>query len=155
MKKKLFNVLSLLLVAVLLFSFASCGANGKIKGTISAFQKGCNDLNVSAIIETLDPSISGLLKVGTGFVGSLLGVEDEEIFNSLSSLLGDHADSIGIESFKSLKIKVNDVASNDSTADAKVTLTYTGLSGEEKTTDATISLKYSSEKWLISGVKFK
>ena len=78
-------------------------------------------------------------------VFSLLGVD---------TLLVSNADSFGIESFKTLKIKVNDVAANDTSADAKVTFTYTGDSGEEKTADGTITLKSTDEGWKISGVRF-
>ena len=155
MKKTVTAVVSVLLVVALMFSLAGCGAKGQVKSTIKAFQKACNDLNVEDAINCLDPSISGMLKLGAGLLGSLTGKDAEGVFESLSSLLGSNADSFGVESFKTLKIKVNDVAANDTTADAKVTLTYNGVSGEEKTHDATITLKSSSDGWKISGLKFK
>ena len=154
MKKTVTAIISVLLVFTLMFSLAGCGAKGKIRASIKSFQKACNELNVEAAVDCLDPSISGILKLGAGLLGGLTGKGTDEIFESLSGLLGEHADSFGVESFKTLKIKVNDVAANENTADAKVTLTYNGLSGEEKSTDATLELKNGSEGWKISGVRF-
>ena len=154
MKKTVTVIISVLLVFTLMFSLAGCGAKGKIKGTIKNFQKACNELNVEAAVDCLDSSIAGILKLGAGLLGGLTGKGSDEVFEGLSDLLGSHADSFGVESFKTLKIKVNDVAANENTADAKVTLTYNGLSGEEKSTDATLELKNSSEGWKISGVRF-
>ena len=155
MKKTLTVIVSVLLVAAMMLSLAGCGAKGKVKATIKDFQKACNELNVEGVIDCLDPSVSGLLNLGAGLLGALTGSDAESMFNTLSSILASTAESFGIDSFKTLKIKVNDVAANDYTADAKVTFTYTAGSGEEKTSDGTISLKSTDEGWKITGVKFR
>ena len=155
MKKTVSVIVSVLLVAAMLFTLAGCGTKGKVKATVKEFQTACNDLNIEGVINCLDPSVSGLLNLGAGLLGALTGSDAESMFNTLSTVLASTAESFGIDSFKTLKIKVNDVASNDTTADAKVTFTYTAGSGEEKTSDGTISLKNTDEGWKITGVKFK
>ncbi len=155
MKKTVSVIVSVLLVAAMLFVFAGCGAKGKVKATVKEFQTACNELNVEGVIDCLDPSISGALKLGAGLLGSLTGTDAEGLFDKLSALLLSGTESFGIDSFKTLKIKVNDVAANDTTADAKVTFSYTTGSGEEKSSDGTISLKSTDEGWKITGVKFK
>ena len=155
MKKTVSVIVSVLLVAAMLFTLAGCGTKGKVKATVKEFQTACNELNVEGVIDCLDPSISGALKLGAGLLGSLTGTDAEGLFDKLSTLLLTGTESFGIDSFKTLKIKVNDVAANDTTADAKVTFTYTTGSGEEKTSDGTISLKSTDEGWKITGVKFK
>ena len=154
MKKTVTRIFSVVLVLTMLLSLASCGEKAKIRSTISAFQTACNELNVEAVVDCLEPTIANLLNAGAGLLGGLLGSSEEEVFSSLSSLLGNHSDAIGIESFKTLQIKVNDIAEDGATANAKVTLSYIGITGEEKTADATINLKNSSDQWLISGVTF-
>ena len=154
MKKAVIKIVSVAMIAVLLFSLAGCGDKGAIKATIKDFEKACNEMNVEAAIDCIDPSISGVLKLGAGLVGGISGKDADGVFESLSSLLSSGAESLGVDGFKTLKVKVNDIAAADSSATAKVTLTYTGHSGEEKTKDATVNLKNSSEGWKISGVKF-
>ena len=154
MKRTITSALSLLLIAAMLVSLTACGASGKVKRTIEEFQKACNNQDVNALIDCLDPSIASLLKIGAGFLGSFTGLNASEVFSTLSGLLQTGTDTFGIDSFKTLKIKVKNIAVEDTKAEAKVTFTYMGSSDTEKTTDATISLKLSDEKWLISGVKF-
>ena len=155
MKKTVTVIVSVLLIAAMMFSFAGCGAKGKVKATIKDFQKACNELDIEAAINCLDPSVSNLLNLGAGLLGALTGADAESMFDSLSSILASTAESFGADSFKTLKIKVKDVAANDSTADAKVEFSYKTDSGEEKTADGTISLKSTDEGWKITGVKFK
>ena len=157
LKKKTLQVLSMALAVLLLLSLSGCGQKIRIVGVIRQFQTACNDLDVEAAVACLDPSIGNVLNFGMDLIGSLLGKSNEEMFASLSGLLSEHSDSVGIESFKTLSIKVNDIAANDATADAKVLLTYQGSDGEEKQQDATLRLKYvaEDENWVISGVSFK
>ena len=155
MKKTVTVIVSVLLIAAMMFSFAGCGAQGKVKATIKDFQKACNELDIEAAINCLDPSVSNLLNFGAGLLGALTGADAESMFDSLSSILASTAESFGVDSFKTLKIKVNDVAANDATADAKVTFSYTASSGDEKTSDGTISLKNTDQGWKITAVKFR
>ncbi|MBQ6022863.1 MAG: hypothetical protein IJL25_08045 [Clostridia bacterium] len=155
MKKTVTVIVSVLLVAAMMFTFAGCGAKGKVRASIKEFQTACNELNIEGVIDCLDPTVSGALKLGAGLLGSLTGTDAEGVFEKLSALLVTGAESFGIDSFKTLKIKVKDIAANDTTADAKVEFTYTAGSGEEKTSDGTISLKSTDEGWKITGVKFR
>lgn len=154
MKKTIARTVSVLLVAVLLFSMAGCGAKGEIRATIKDFQYACNEMDIEAALECINPSVYSVLKLGAGLLGSLIGQDAENVFASLSSLLISGADTFGVEAFKTLKIKVNEIAANDTTASAKVTLIYDGKSGEEKTSDATINLKCTDEGWKIDGIRF-
>ena len=156
MKKTVIRIFSVILVLALLFSLTSCGEKGKIKGTINNFQKACNELNVEGVVNCLEPTVASILKAGAGLLGGLLGDSDEEVFNKLSSLLGEHSGMIGIESFKTLKIKTNEitVGEDGSSANARVTLDFIGISGEAKTLDATLKFTNASDQWLISGVDF-
>ena len=156
MKKRVFSaVLAVALVAALSLTLAACGAKSGVKKTVAAFQKACNDLNVEAALETVDPAVAGVLKLGTGLLGTLTGKTDEELFSMLSSALGAHSDALGIASFKTLKIKVKDVAVTDKDALARAQLTFEDLEGGEKSVDAELSLKQDDGKtWYISGVRF-
>ena len=156
MKKLAVRSVCVALVLSLLLSLSACGQSLGVRRTIASFQAACNELNVEDALACLDPSISGVLNFGAGLIGAITGKSTEELFGSLSKLLGENADSFGIESFKTLDIKVTDVATNEETADAKATLTYTGLDGSEQVHDVTIRLKCDDEgEWLISGVSFK
>ena len=156
MKKRMLSaVLAVALVAALSLTLAACGAKSGVKKTVAAFQKACNDLNVEAALATVDPAVSGVLKLGTGFLGMLTGQTDEELFSALSAALGAHSDALGISSFKTLKIRVKDVAVTDKDAVAMARLTYEDLEGGEKTVDAELSLRQSDDKtWYLTGVKF-
>ena len=156
MKKTVTRIFSVILVLTLLFSLTSCGEKGKIRGTINSFQKACNALDVEGVVDCLEPTVASILKAGAGLLGGLLGDSNEEVFNKLSSLLGEHSGMVGIESFKTLKIKVNDITVDEdgSSAKAQVTLNFIGLTGEEKTLAATLKLTNASDRWLLSGIDF-
>ena len=154
MKKTVTAVVSVLLICALALSLSGCGVKGEIRNAVAQFQSACNALDVEAALACLDPSVSGVLKLGAGLLGSLTGQNEEEVFGQLSNLLWQNADSFGVESFRTLKIKVGEIAANETSADAKVELTYVGLSGGETTTGATVTLNNTSEGWKISGFRF-
>ena len=154
MKKKISIVLAVVLVAAIALSLTACGAAGGVKKTLRTFEKACNDLNVEAALECVDPAVSGLLKLGAGFLGAISGQTSEELFTQLSSALGAHADTIGVESFKTMKIKTGKVTTSGDTAYAAVNLTYTGLTGQEESRDAVVKLRQSEKTWYITGIDF-
>ena len=154
MKKKISIVLAVVLAAAIALSLTACSAAGGVKKTLRTFEKACNDLNVEAALATVDPAVAGVLKLGTGLLGTLTGKTDEELFSALSAALGAHSDALGIASFKTLKIKTGKVTTSGDTAYAAVNLTYTGLTGQEESRDAVVKLRQSEKTWYITGIDF-
>lgn len=153
MKKSALRIFAFVLVGALLLSFAGCGAKGQVKGVISDFQKACNDLDINAALDCIDPTVADIVKGAGGLLGLISGQDTDVIFESLSSLLMEHEDMKGVDFFKTLNVKVNGVETGETDAAAQVTLTYKNLAGEEVSRDANLTLKLSDGKWYITGVK--
>ena len=83
MKKAIRVSVSVLLVLGMLIGFAGCGESGKVRKVISNFQTGCNNKDINAVLDCIDPSISGIIRGLTDFAGKLLGEDSASMFDQL------------------------------------------------------------------------
>ncbi|MBQ6419710.1 MAG: hypothetical protein IJK02_01415 [Clostridia bacterium] len=155
-KKILMGILSVLLIVSMLVSFTGCDLKTKmqVRSMLSDFQKSCNALDVDATLNYIDPNVASLVRTATGIIGMFTGSDAGELFAKLSGYLIQHETSLGVEFFRTLKIKVNDITLTSGGAVAAVTLTYTGSDGAPATKTANVSCYRNGEQWYISGISF-
>ena len=58
---------------------------------IKNYEKACNDLDMDAMLDCINPSIAEKIELATGVLGMLTGSDSEELFDKLSGLLSTEA----------------------------------------------------------------
>ena len=155
-KKILMGILSVLLVVSMLVSFTGCDLKTKmeVRSMLSDFQKSCNALDVDATLNYIDPNVASLVRTATGIIGMFTGSDASELFAKLSGFLIQHETALGVEFFRTLQIKVNDVTVTPGGAQAAVTLTYTGSDGAPVTKTANVTCYQNGEQWYVNSISF-
>ena len=138
--KLLRRILALALGAALVFSLAGCaeGDQSQIRSTLKAFQSACQQLDLNAMLDCMDPDTAQSVRTGASLVGQVTGQSAEQVLDSVAPFLfGD--DYISSDFLRSLHLKVEDIAVAGDSATALCTLSYS-LNGEEKQRDVSVRL---------------
>lgn len=152
MKKNFRRVAAVLVLAVMMMALLTgCGAKGEVKKTISNFETACHALDVRAMLECVNPTISKPILAAM----DLFGMEDTSgALDELVGILGifEGAGEKTTEFVQSVKIKPVDYTFN---ADKDECIVVAELSyGEEKTENITMEMVLKNEVWYISGINF-
>lgn len=157
--KKICKKLVLLLTVILVFgSLFGCGGNDgnnkEIENLVSDFRQSCNKLDIDAMLDCIDPTISDKIRLATGIVGMFADMEASELMDELASLLTGNDSLNADEFFSSIMVETGniDVSVNNASIDAVVEYT---LGGEKFQNDASFSCVKEDGKWYISNFALK
>lgn len=152
MKKNFRRVAAVLVLAVMMMALLTgCGAKGEVKKTISNFETACNSLDVRAMLECVNPTLSKPILAAM----DLFGMEDTSgALDELVGLLGifPGAGDKTAEFVKAVKIKPVDFTFNEDNDECIVVaeLSY----GLGKTENIAMEMVLKNEVWYISGINF-
>lgn len=153
MRRIICTFMALLLAVSMVFSFASCsGEKGEIKTLIKNYENACNDLDMEAILDCINPSIASKIELATGVLGMLTGADSDELFDKLSGLLSTEALG-GKDFFGSLKIKVKDIEIDGDTAVVTADISYT-VKDKSTQEEATIDCVRVDDVWYVGTLGF-
>lgn len=153
MKKSIRAVVALLLVLATVFSLAGCGEKDAIKNLIGDFESACNVLDLNAMLDCLAPSISKTINFAGSFIGLFTDMDIESLLDKLAALMTGEKDWSGSEFFSSIRIKVKDVAVNETSASVMTTISYT-VFGKDNEKNATFKCIFENDRWYIAGFAF-
>lgn len=150
-------IMSFMLAFTLLFSsqvMAGCSGNKtEILNTIDEFEYACSNLDIKAMLKTIDPEIGDPIRLILAVVGHLNEEEYSDLIDSLFSGITDISDN-SVKATDILKtIEITDEKVSGSKVECKINFT---IAGETFTQKAKIKLKEIEDKWYImsiSGVK--
>lgn len=150
---KKFRLLALLLVLSLaLTNFTGCAASEKkeIKATIKEFNEAARNVDMDGMLNCIDPKVAAPINMGTGILGSLLGVDVSEMVNYIvHDVLKIDAESNDF--LRTLKIETGKITVNETKATVECTIKYeSGSDKYEK--GAVLTMTKSGEKWYISSI---
>ncbi len=151
--KRFKRVMALALACVMVLSLAGCGgAKSKIKGTISDFEKACQELDLEAMLDCVDPTVAEPAKAGLSLLGALAGDEAEMLGEVASAIFGSVADPD--EFLSKIRIKAGDISVDGDSATVEATLSAE-VGGEKIEQPATIRMKQDDDEWYIAGVSLQ
>ena len=151
MSQRIRRMASLALTSVLLLALLTgCGGDkDNVAAAISEFESACQELDVRAMIECMDPAISGPVLSAL----DLFGVEDTS--GMLEQLVGvldlfEDAGQQTEEFLQSIRIEPKEYEFNDSKDACTVTaeLSY----GDSEPRSITIQMILEDETWYIGGI---
>jgi len=155
MKKHIVKLISLCLASVLLFGCLSgcSGKKKKIDNLMTEFEYACNTLDVDAMLNCIDPSVSDVARLGLGLYGMFAQKDKDEILDQIAGLLSGDTGLDGNEFFSSVKIEVKKTDVKGEEAETETLLQYK-LLGQNFKRDATFYCTKNADKWYISSFYF-
>ena len=143
---------ALILIIVLTVSICACGdQNNEIKTLTKNFENSCNKLDMNAMLDCIDPDISGSVKKLTGLIGMFSDKDTDELLDSFAKVLFSELPENSKEFFSSIKIKLDNIKIDEDSASATAEITYE-ISGEDNTSNANFEYTRIDEKWYISNL---
>jgi uncharacterized lipoprotein YehR (DUF1307 family) len=143
---------ALILIIVLTVSMCACGnQNNEIKTLTKNFENSCNKLDMNAMLDCIDPDISGSVKKLTGLIGMFSDKDTDELLDSFAKVLFRELPENSKEFFSSIKIKLDNIEIDEDSASATAEITYE-ISGEDNKSNANFEYTRIDEKWYISNL---
>ncbi len=143
---------ALILIIVLTVSMCACGnQNNEIKTLTKNFENSCNKLDMNAMLDCIDPDISGSVKKLTGLIGMFSDKDTDELLDSFAKVLFSELPENSKEFFSSIKIKLDNIETDEDSASATAEITYE-ISGEDNKSNANFEYTRIDEKWYISNL---
>ena len=150
--KKFKNFVALILIIVLSVSVCACGnQNNEIKTLTNNFENACNKLDMNAMLDCIDPDISESVKKLTGLIGMFSDKDTDELLDSFAKVLFSELPENSKEFFSSIKIKLDNIETDEDSASATAEITYE-ISGEDNKSNANFEYTRIDEKWYISNL---
>ena len=143
---------ALILIITLSVSMCACGnQNNEIKTLTKNFENSCNKLDMNAMLNCIDPDISGNVKKLTGLIGMFSDKDTDELLDSFAKVLFSELPENSKEFFSSIKIKLDNIETDEDSASATAEITYE-ISGEDNKSNANFEYTRIDEKWHISNL---
>ena len=143
---------ALILIIVLSVSMCACDTqNNEIKTLTKNFENSCNKLDMNAMLDCIEPDISGSVKKLTGLIGMFSDKDTDELLDSFAKVLFSELPENSKEFFSSIKIKLDNIEIDEDSASATAEITYE-ISGEDNTSNANFEYTRIDEKWYISNL---
>lgn len=159
MRKKVLTAISIiLLIAVFTCGLTGCGEKQGIKSLIGKFENACNNTDIDAMLDCINPQIADPIKTGIGIYNSIFngGDDNSAALGSIEEqIIGDKSE--GGESsdfFESIEIEIGEITVTEDKASVSATLNFTAL-GKSYSKPVTISCIQEGDVWYISGFSFK
>lgn len=155
MRKSVRNIALFVLLFALVLGMTACGSKtGEIKNLTADFEKACNELDLNAMLDCINPAVADGVKLATGFVGMFTDKDTDEVLDGVASLLLDEAPDDAKAFFSSIKITTKEIEVDGENATATATIEYT-VSGEDYDEEAVFQYLYTDEQWYISDLSFQ
>ena len=150
--KKIKSLSALFLIIALSVSLCACGnQNNEIKTLTKNFENSCNKLDMNAMLDCIDPEVSGSVKKLTGLIGMFSDKDTDELLDSFAKVLFSELPENSQEFFSSIKIKLDNIEIEEDSASASAEITYE-ISGEDNKSNANFEYTRVDEKWYISNL---
>lgn len=150
--KKIKSFTALILIIVLGVGMCACSnQNNEIKTITKNFENSCNKLDMNAMLDCIDPDVSGSIKKLTGLIGMFSDKDTDELLDSFAKVLFSELPENSKEFFSSIKIKLDNIEIEEDNASANAEITYE-ISGEDNKSNANFEYTRIDEKWYISNL---
>ena len=143
------------LIMTIILSLCGCSnGNNEIKKLMSEFEYSCNELDIDAMLDCVDPKISDKIKLATGIASMFTDKDSDELLESLAGMLTGDSSLNAADFFSSIKFEISNVKTKKEAGTADAIVEY-NIAGENYKKEATFEYVYSMKKWYISGFQFK
>lgn len=149
------GIVIVMLIATMVLSLCGCSNDkSEIENLMTEFEYSCNELDIDAMLNCIDPAISDKIKLATGIASMFTDKDSDELTEELVGVLtGD--DSLNADDFfSSIKVETTDIKTKKETGTANAIVEYS-IAGETFKKEAIFNYVYNMDKWYISSFKLK
>ncbi len=147
------KLISTCIVIAIMLTFTGCNERKKCITVLDDFEKGCNELNIDGILDSINPKVGNTIKIGMGIASLSDDFDETEILEAVEKFIleeesGDIKGFFESIKFTQKKAKVKD---DDAVIYTVVEFKVFEASIEQ---NAEVSLIEKTNKWYINGIKF-
>lgn len=149
------GIVIVMLITTMVLSLCGCSNDkGEIENLMTEFEYSCNEMDIDAMLNCIDPAISDKIKLATGIAGMFTDKDSDELTEELVGMLtGDDSLNAG-DFFSSIKVETTDIKTKKETGTANAIVEYS-IAGEKFKKEAAFDYVYNMDKWYISSFKLK
>lgn len=152
---KIKGIVIMMLIATMVLSLCGCSNDkGEIENLMTEFEYSCNELDIDAMLDCIDPAISDKIKLATGIASMFTDKDSDELTEELVGMLTGDNSLNADDFFSSIKIETSDIKTKKETGTANAIVEYS-IAGEKFKKEATFEYIYDMEKWYISSFNLK
>ena len=152
---KIKGIVIVMLIAALVLSLCGCSNDkGEIENLMTEFEYSCNELDIDAMLDCIDPAISDKIKLATGIASMFTNKDSDELTEELVGMLTGDSSLNADDFFSSIKIETKDIKTKKDSGTANAVVEYR-IAGEKFKKEATFTYVYNMEKWYISRFNLK
>lgn len=149
------GIVIVMLIAAMVLSLCGCSNDkSEIENLMTEFEYSCNELDIDAMLNCIDPAISDKIKLATGIAGMFTDKDSDELIEGLVGMLTGDNSLNADDFFSSIKIETSDIKTKKETGTANAIVEYS-VAGEKFKKEATFDYVYNMDKWYISSFKLK
>lgn len=149
------RIVIMMLMATMLLSLCGCGNNkAKIENLMTEFEYSCNELDIDAMLNCIDPAISDKIKLATGIVGMFTDKDSDDLTEELVGMLTGEETLNANDFFSSIRIEAAEIKTKKETGICEAVVEYS-LAGEKFKKNAEFEFINNMDKWYISSFKLK
>ena len=154
-KKKIKGIVIVMLIAALVLSLCGCSNDkGEIENLMTEFEYSCNELDIDAMLDCIDPEISDKIKLATGIASMFTNKDSDELTEELVGMLTGDSSLYADDFFSSIKIETKVIKTKKESGTSNAIVEYS-IAGEKFKKEATFNYVYNMEKWYISSFNLK
>lgn len=152
---KIKGIVIVMLIAALVLSLCGCSNDkGEIENLMTEFEYSCNELDIDAMLDCIDPAISDKIKLATGIASMFTNKDSDELTEELVGMLTGDSSLNADDFFSSIKIETKDIKTKKESGTSNAIVEYS-IAGEKFKKEATFNYVYNMEKWYISSFNLK
>ena len=152
---KIKGIVVVMLIATMVLSLCGCSNDkGEIENLMTEFEYSCNELDIDAMLDCIDPAISDKIKLATGIASMFTDKDSDELTEELVGMLTGDNSLNADDFFSSIKIETSDIKTKKETGTANAIVEYS-IASEKFKKEATFEYVYHMEKWYISSFNLK
>lgn len=150
--KKAKRVVAVLMVCAIVLSLCACSSDkNEIQMTVDKFESSCKSMNISQILNCIDPSVGQPVKVALAVLNAATGQDTSGLLKNLVSIVFN-TDLNAEDLLKSLDIKDCEIkiSGKNAVVDCKIGFEVAGV---DFTQSAKINMVKKDDEWYISGIE--
>lgn len=156
MKKYFKNLVIACLIVTMAAGLSGCGskADKEINKTLDEFQYSCQNLDVKAMLDCVNPDVADPIRFGFALISQFTETEYEDIVDCLFDglLSGEFGEEFDCKEFlNTINLSEIEIDSDGNHADVSCKLNFE-LAGQEFSRPTKIGMIQVDEKWYIDGL---
>lgn len=152
---KIKGIAIMVVISTMVLSMCGCNNNkGEIENLMTEFEYSCNELDINAMLNCIDPAISDKIKLATGIASMFTDKDVDALTEELVGVLSGENFLNANDFFSSISIETTKIDAKRETGICEAVVEYS-LAGENFKKNAEFEFINTMDEWYISSFRLK